>query len=758
MDKKIIWLAVMATFASGYAMAETKVDKIPDDMMASEEIKSEVNQLEELKNKVIKLEEIKITAPKWSDTKPVKGYHAKSSNTATKTDAALRDTPQSIAVITQDQIKDQSVQSVAEAIRYVPGVQAAQGEGNRDAVIFRGNASTGDFFMDGIRDDVQTYRDFYNTDRIEVLKGPNGMIFGRGGAGGVVNRVAKEAGWDTVKELTASYGAYNYKRIAGDVGQALTDDIAFRINTVYENSSSYRNGVDIERYGITPTFTVVPSDKTKITFGMEYFQDKRIADRGVPSVNGAGNTIINRRVYNLSDTSTFYGSARLSPAETETTAFNAMLEHAFDNGVGIKNRTRYANYNKFYQNVYVDSAIANNGDFTVRGYRDVTQRENLINQTDITYTAKWGTVEHKLLAGLELAKQDTNNSRLTAFFNNSNSTSVILNANTATQIGNMPVSFSANLINSDNSFRDNQSMVNVVGFYLQDQIILSPNWQAIVGLRHDQFKTDFNGEKKGAAVGSLVSESFSVSDSFISTRAGLIYKPVEPVSLYTNYSISYVPRAGDQLTSLTLTNQSFAPEKFINTEIGAKWDVTKNLSLTAAAYKLNRENIAVSDPLNTAQTILVDGQTTKGVELGIAGNVTKQWSLFGGYAYQQGEITEQQGAGAGAILQGATLAQTPTNTFSLWNRYDFNRTWGAAIGVISRSEMYAAIPTATQSVILPGYTRLDAAIYGKLSDKLRLQVNVENLTNKEYALYAHNNNNITPGSPISGRATLTYDF
>jgi len=709
----------------------------------------------------LQLKEVEVTASAVSDTRPVKGYNAKKSRTATKTDTELVNVPQAIAVVTQDQIKDQSIQSVAEAVRYVPGVQAIQGEGNRDAIVFRGNASTGDFFVDGIRDDVQTYRDLYNTDRIEVLKGPSGMIFGRGGAGGVVNRVSKEAGWDPIKQLSISYGAYDQKRIAADFGQSINETIAFRINAVYEKSDSYRDGVGLERYGVTPTFTIIPSDKTKITLGMEYFKDKRITDRGIPSANGAGNNKLNRQPFNLGNYSAFYGSAALSPTETETVAFNATIEHAFDNGISVKNSTRYANYNKFYQNVFADSAVANNGSFTVRGYRDTTSRENLINQTDLTYNARWGALEHKLLTGLELSTQDTSNNRLAGFFNNSidpiTGTSTPLNAYSSTQIGNVPVSFRPNLDttpHAKNTFRDNNSTLDVIGVYVQDQIILSPKWQAIVGLRHDHIKTRFNG------VTVATPAVFDVTDNLLSPRAGLIFKPVAAVSIYTNYSLSYVPRAGDQLTSLTPTNKSFAPEKFINYEIGAKWDVNSKLSVNAAVYQLQRQNVQTVDPSNTSLAVLIDGQTTKGLELGMTGNITDQWTAFGGYAYQDGEITKTQPneIAGDVILQGTPLAQTPKHTFSLWNRYDFNDTWGAALGVVSRSNMFAALPTISQSTVMAGYTRLDAAVYAKINKQTRVQVNLENLTNKEYALYAHNNNNITPGSPITGRATLVYDF
>ena len=715
----------------------------------------------------VNLPQVEVKAERINDTKPVKGYKAKKSSSSTRTETELRDTPQSITVIPQDLIKDQSIQSMSQAVQYVPGVQAAQGEGNRDNVIFRGNASTANFFIDGLRDDVETYRDFYNTDRLEVLKGPNGMAFGRGGAGGAINRVTKQAGWTPISELIASYGAYNHKRITADYGQAINDDVAFRINAVYENSDSYRDGVDLERFGITPTFTIRPDDQTKIVLSAEYFVDKHTTDRGVPSrENAAGEPRFNRRPFEIGNSDRFFGNAQLSPMKTETVAFNAAIEHSFDNGIGVKNNTRYAHYNKYYQNVFADSSVENNGNFTVLGYRDITERENLINQTDLTYTANWGSVEHKLLAGLELTTQFTENSLLAAFFNNNftdTGTEVTLNTNVSSNTGNTPVSFRKNFVNDSNGFLDNTSTINVVGVYAQDQIKLSEHWQAIVGLRHDRFTTDFNGTSRrggtGADQNDVVTDNINVTDNFLSPRAGLIFKPVEAVSIYTNYSVAYVPRAGDQLTSLSVSTATFKPEKFINYEIGAKWDVNPNLALTAAIYKLDRENVLAADPNSTSnKQILVNGQQTKGIELGIAGNITDKWSVFGGIALQDGEITKQQGTGDEAILKGAELAQTPDRTLSLWNKYEINDMWAVALGIVSTSDRYAALPTASESTLLPGYTRYDAAIYGKLNEKLRLQINLENLTNKDYVLYADNNNNITPGSPITGRATLIYNF
>ena len=686
----------------------------------------------------VELDEVNVVAKAISDTKPVKGYNAKRSRSATRTDTLLKDTPQSISVVTQDVMKDQSIQSVAEAIRYVPGVTASQGEGNRDAINFRGaGVSTGDFYVDGVRDDIQTYRDLYNTDRIEVIRGSNAMIFGRGGSGGLINRVSKEAGWDPVRELSVTYGAFDQKRTTIDIGNSINDVAAFRLNAVYEDANSYRNGVTLERYGATPTLTIRPSDKTKIVLSAEYFMDKRIGDRGMPSI-GSG---LRNRPYDIGDHGTFYGNARLSPNQTETKAFNATIEHAFDNGVSIRNITRYADYDKYYDNVYANGAVVN-GRLDLGAYLDDTQRQNLFNQTDINYTLKAAGLEHKLMAGMELGRQKTDNFRESPA---AGGDSLIAGVAINTPIYSGSRTWFNKRLNRS-------SDADTTAFYLQDQIIINPKWELVLGLRHDRFDVDYTDLPTTSNPTRNI--KINTTDNKLSPRAGLIFKPLENLSLYASYSQSFVPRAGDQLNGLALNTANISPEKFINHEVGAKFDVSPELSLTAAIYKLQRQNIV--SVLTATESVLIDGQETKGVELGVSGKLTSKWSMFGGYALQDGEITKANAKDG--ISAGAELGQTPRQTFSLWNRYQLNEVWGAAIGVISRSEMYALTPTTTSSTILPGYTRIDAAIYGQFTKNLRLQINLENLMNKEYALSAHNNNNIVPGSPLAGRATLIYNF
>jgi catecholate siderophore receptor len=440
----------------------------------------------------------------------------------------------------------------------------------------------------------------------------------------------------------------------------------------------------------------------------------------------------------LEDYKTFYGNASLSPNETETKALNAMIEHAFNDNLSIRNRTRYASYDKFYQNVYADGAVANNL-FAVGAYRDTTDRKNFINQTDIIYKINTGRFEHQLLAGMEVGTQKTTNARFIAGTSERISSSVSALSPTYT----LPISLS-------NTSRNQASEIDIFALYVQDQIKISEQWEAIVGVRHDQLKTHYDNIK--------TSQTFDVTDSLVSPRAGLIFKPLENLSVYGSYSLSYVPRAGDQLISLTATTKSLQPEKFINKELGAKYDITPQLSLTAAIYELERKNVAITDPANTAQNTIIDGQLTKGAEFGIAGKITDRWSMVGGYSYQDATFTKAMTISGLSYIAGATLGQTPSHTFSLWNRYDFNETWGAAIGVVSRSQMYALTPSTTASTILPGFARVDAALFWKATDKMQLQLNVENLTNKDYVASAHTNNNLTPGAPLTARATLTYHF
>lgn len=679
------------------------------------------------------LPSIQVTA-----TTSAASYATASSVTATKTNTLLRDTPQSISVITNELIKDQAIESIGDAMRYVPGVGVSQGEGNRDALIFRGNRSTGDFFLDGMRDDAQFFRDLYNIERIEVLKGANGMIFGRGGSGGVVNRVTKEAGWKPIREFSFLGGSFNRKRMAADIGQGIHDKVAFRLNAMYENADSFRDGVDMTRLGVSPTVTIKPTDRTKVVLSMERFHDRRTADRGIPSFNpdrfnpsSVGGPVKVGR-------SQFFGDPNRSNSNVDVLSFNAFFEHKFDIGVTVNNRTLYAQYDKFYQNVFANSAVFADR-LSLGAYDNATDRENVFNQTNFLYSFDTGPVTHTLLAGVEIGRQETDNIRRTGFFNNSSrQTNLIVPL--SDPITKAPITFATR-----NQDADNRSVVDVTSFYIQDQIEFLPQLQAIAGVRYDSFEVDFV-KKNGDG------SNIKTKDNLISPRFGLIYKPIEPVSFYANFSQAYVPRAGEQLTSIIVTRATLEPEKFTTYEVGLKWDVRPDLSFTGAVYRLDRTNVITVDPNDSSQTFLTDGQRTKGVEVGLSGQLTSKWGVMGGYAYQDGEITSTQSADA---KKGATVAELPRHTFSMWSRYDFTPRLGAALGVINRGSMFASTDN---TVKVDGFTRVDAAFYAQLSKHIRAQINIENLFDTKYISSVQNNNNLSPGSPTAVRASLIANF
>ncbi|MGY4361856.1 outer membrane receptor for monomeric catechols [Bradyrhizobium sp. i1.7.7] len=241
-----------------------------------------------------------------------KGYVTRSVTSATKTNTALLNVPQSVTVLTKDFIRDQAFTSIGEATRYVPGVIYHQGESHRDDLVIRGQRSNADFYTNGIRDDVQYFRDFYNIQRLEVLKGPNAMIFGRGGGGGVVNRVLKEADGTTIREVTVGGNSYPGARVTTDVGQAINENWAFRLNAMYENTQSYRDFVNLERWAINPTATFAPNDTTTVKLSYEHLHDRRTVDRGIPSQIRPGNAFP-RYPYDTSP-SAFFGNPNLNYA------------------------------------------------------------------------------------------------------------------------------------------------------------------------------------------------------------------------------------------------------------------------------------------------------------------------------------------------------------------------------------------------------------------------------------------------------------
>jgi len=653
------------------------------------------------------------------------GYDVAAISSATKTLTPLLDVPQSVTVTRKELIRDQMMLSLGDVMRYTPGISVHQGENNRDQVIIRGNSSSADFFLNGVRDDVQYYRDLYNLERVEALKGPNAMMFGRGGGGGVVNRVTKEAQFQPIRQGSVQAGGYGHKRLAADLDQPVNGTVALRLNAMYERSDSFRDFVSLERYAVNPTLTLAAGPRTRVTLGYEHLHDTRVADRGITSFDARPADV---------STSTYYGNPDDSHVRAAVDLGSATVEHKAGR-VTLRNRTLFGAYDRFYQN-YVPGAVnAAKTLVQLTAYNNATRRDNLFNQTDAVVSLATGTVTHTLLAGVEVGNQDTDNFRRTGFFNDT-ATSIQVPYSAPTTA--TPVTFRQNATDADNHLD-----AKVAATYVQDQVAFGQKVQVVGGLRFDRFDLTYHNNRNGDTLGR--------ADDLVSPRAGVVYKPAAPVSLYGSYTVSFLPSSGDQFSSLTNVTEQLEPEKFTSYEAGAKWEPHPGLAVNGAVYRLDRTNTRATDPNDPTRIVQTGSQRTNGFEVGVTGRVTRAWMVAGGYAWQDAFVT----SATAAAREGAHVPQVPRHAFSLWNHYQFLPRLAAAVGVLYRTDVFAAVDN---TVTLPGYTRLDVAAFYAITRDLRIQANLENAFDAKYWTNADSNTNISPGFRRTLRIALTASF
>ena len=650
-------------------------------------------------------------------------YGVSHTSTATKTETPIKDIPQALTVITKAQIEDQVLRSVGELLYFVPGATPGTGEGNRDQITLRGNNTTADFFRDGVRDDVQYFRDFYNVEQVEVLKGPNAMIFGRGGGGGVINRVMKRSHFRPGRDFAIVGDSEGSIRLTGDIDQPLGNGVGLRVNGVYENGESFRRHVDLERYAINPTLGWTAGPDTRVDLSYEYFHDRRTADRGLPSQDGEPLEDFDR---------TFFGDPDQSFAEADVHLATVALEHRFSEGLKLRSRTQFGDYDKFYQNIYPSSAVTA-GNVTFGAYNDTTKRQNLFSQNDLIWENRLGGIDQTLLLGFEVGGSEGSNQRRNGVF----AGSAVRPLDSVTF--DAPVTFVANGNNARVETR-------VAAIYAQDQIRPTDWLEIVAGLRFDRVKIDVFNRTNGL--------EFERVDELWSPRLGLVLKPLRNLSVYASYSRSYLPQSGDQFNSLSLTTEALKPERFDNYEVGAKWEPLPGLLATVAVYQLDRENVQARDPANPALTILAGAQRARGIELGLERSLSDRWLISAGYALQDAEITEATGTST-VIPEGREVPLVPKHSFSLWNRYEVTDRLGVGLGLVARSKSYASL---SNSVKLPGYARVDAAVFYELRDGIEAQLNVENLFDADYFPTAHNDNNIAPGAPFTVKGALRLGF
>lgn len=654
---------------------------------------------------------------------------------AVKTPTLLINVPQSVSIISAQQISEQALFSVADVMQYTPGVSIGLGEDHRDQVTIRGQNTTADFFVDGLRDDVQYFRPLYNLQRVEVLRGANALLFGRGGGGGVINRVTKVADTDaSFTAYSAGIDTFGAGSVSVDTNQVIDKDQAFRFNGVFDAIDNHRDFKDGERFALNPTYSWQVSDDTLMRLSYEYVDDDRVVDRGIPSADGAP----------LADMQeTFFGQPGFNNTTLQAHIAKVRVAHRLSHDWSANATLQYADYDKLYQNLYPVNFDETAGTVTLDGYKDTTTRQNTLLQVNLVGQIEGFGLAHTLLAGAEYGDQDTHNDRRDAFFAQSEDDQVTFTFSNPLSIPEMTLT---------EPVRDRASNVNFASVFLQDEISLNAHWILVAGLRYDDFDIEVSDQiEAGNGADDGNDGQLASTDTKVSPRVGLIYKPLESVSMYASYSKSFLPRSGDQFLTLSLTSQALDAEEFENRELGIKWNLSETLTVNAALFEVERENGTTQDPDNPERTLLT-GTKTSGVELQLVGQLTPAWTINAGYSNLDGH---ELGRISDGVLANRALAQLPEHMFSVWNQYAFNAKWRLGVGVMYQSEQFATLNNAVE---LPDFWRVDTALYYHHSDKLKFQLNIDNIFDEDYYPSAHNANNIATGEPINARLSVQYQY
>lgn len=659
---------------------------------------------------------------------------------ALKSPTPIIDVPQSLSIVTADQILQQGFDSIGDIVNYTPGVSTSQGEGHRDAVVFRGVRSTADFFIDGVRDDVQYYRPLYNLEQVEILRGPNALLFGRGGTGGILNRVTKKGVLgETFTGYQASLDSFGGFGAQVDSNFELSDTAAFRINAMYESLENHRDFFDGDRIGINPTARFELSPDTTLDLSYEYVDHERFIDRGIPTgANGEPVEAFEDIVF---------GDPELNTTELEAHLVRALVQHQFAETLKGRFSVFYGDYDKLYRNFYAANFDPATNIVGIDGYVDTTQRQNLILSGDLIGEFQTGRFGHTVVSGLEYIDTTNDNDRFNPVWTGTDDDVEFFNVM-------RPLSFSGGTgINASGNATtlafsdlndDTAASVEVISAYIQDEIEVSEKLDIIIGARFDSF--DISVDNLDPSV-DPADRNRSRTDEEISPRFGLVYKPMENVSIYGSYSESFLPRSGEQFANINGDNNALDPNTFTNLEAGVKWDFRPGVSFTAAVFEIEQSSPQVAD--NDASTLDVIDTEITGFELQLQGQLTERWYVSGGYSYLDGEQVDRSGP------TGLRPRELPENMFSLWNSFQVTNQFGLGLGLTYQDESFI---NNGNTAVLPSYTRVDAAAFYDISEDLRIQLNIENLTDETYFPNSHSTHQASVGAPLNARVTISGRF
>ena len=643
---------------------------------------------------------------------------------AAKVALPLRDIPQSIAVVPAEVLRDQRALSLQDAVRNVPGVTLASGDGQRDEFRIRGFTAIADQFVDGFRDDALYYRDLSNVDRVEVIKGPAAVLYGRGSSGGLVNRVTKKPDGD-ITALVVSAGSFDSYRGEIDVGRLdQTSRVGFRLTGAVEDNGSFRQQQFLKRYALAPSLLLGAGQDTTVLVQADYVNDRRVMDLGIPALNGRPVDV---------PRATYYGAANARDADfahSEVVSQRVAVTHRFSDTLSLRNGFNHYRYTLDRQSTIPSAVDAAARTVTLEHSRFDRDEEGWSNQTELTQKLNvLGTV-HTLLYGFEIAHQNKGSQR---FAGRTVAITSILDPV-------LPV------VDNDsfNTFTDNSvTRLDTRGLYVQDLIDFGHGIKAMLGLRHDWFIQKTDRRLPGQT-------DLARTDRNWSPRAGLLFQPDAAQSYYVSWSRSFQPSA--ETFALATNNADIAPEQTTNKEVGAKYTLFGGrLSVQTAAFILRRTGIKGTDPV-TQRIVPIGTQRTRGIELSVALDLPEKVRAIAGYSHLDTRVTDS--ATPGLIGKRATL--TPLNSANIFFTKTIATRYGLGGGVNYVGDRWA---DPSNTTVLPSYVTFDALAWAQIGP-VRLQLNAYNLTNKRYIIAGHGTSPILnlPGAPRSVIGTVRFSF
>ena len=685
--------------------------------------------------------------------------------------APLIDTPKSVQVIPEAVIQDSAAASLQDVLRNSPGITFGAGEGGQplaDRPFIRGASSGNNVYVDGVRDPGGQTREIFNLERVEVIKGADSAIGGRGSGGGSINLVSKRARLGNFAEGSFGYGTDGYARATADGNWQFGDHAALRLNVLgAKGNTPGRNVVDYDKVGVAPTLTLGLGTPTRVTFSYYHLNTNGMPDYGVPLAgkfpqydNGSG-------IFNVGR-DTFYGVLDRDYQTTQADIGTIEIEHDLSDSLTLRNATRYGvTVNEYVvtnpgdsvnNNNYIKLDPVTNEYWIQRRTKSRWQQSRLLsNVTELYGDGQTGSFKHRYTVGMELTRETNQNANLRVNTTGGSNCPAVFGAgqyDCTSLLSPNPDDPWHGTITRDPLNQDITSTTKAI--YALDTIDLTDRILLNLGVRVDNYDVSGKYVPRGQSTAVNAENQWTM----VNYQVGGVYKLTPNSSVYLSYATASTPptvSGGDQ-EGLSADTDNYKPEQSATWELGTKWSLLdKKLDLTAALFQTERRDQRIEVENNVyAQA----GKTrVRGFELGFAGALTSRWNVYGGYTYMDSELL--QGA-YDSVNEGDPLANTPEHSFSLWTTYKVSEPFTIGGGAYYVGKTFGGnqggAGGGTNKVYMPAYWRFDAMAAYQVNKNLSLQLNVMNLTDEVY--FARTNGvhhaDFGPGRQIMLTAGLKY--